>query len=326
MRSLQVVGVVVLGGLVGLVACASPTDTADDSNQVEVTPAGVDPQNGNPNQGPHGQPEPPMLGAHQAKSTAGHKPGGSPLMTGHGGAIMTSSAITPIFWGPTWSNATFAADKIGGINRLYAGLSSATAYVASNTEYTGTNGTVGTTITSTPAITDLAATPRSAPSTSAVLAEVCKVIGANAVSNGYYPVYTDVKRGSAGYCAWHSYGTCGSVPVQFGFFFNLDGDAGCNPQDTDTSHSQGLAAIANVTGHEWSEMMTDPRNGGWYDAAGNENGDKCAWTFPTLRTTTTDPATGAVDTWKIQGNWSNAAYTNGSGYPNSSAQNGCLPN
>jgi hypothetical protein len=124
------------------------------------------------------------------------------------------------------------------------------------------------------------------------------------------------------------YGTCSGIPVQFGFFFNLDGDAGCDPQDSDTSHSQGLTAIANVTGHEWSEMVTDPRNGGWYDASGNENGDKCAWTFPPARTVTnvTNPSTGAPDSWKIQGNWSNAAYTAGTGYANSSAQKGCLPN
>jgi len=28
--------------------------------------------------------------------------------------------------------------------------------------------------------------------------------------------------------------------------------------------------------------------------------------------------------WKIQGNWSNAAYTNKTGYPNASGQIGCI--
>jgi hypothetical protein len=28
--------------------------------------------------------------------------------------------------------------------------------------------------------------------------------------------------------------------------------------------------------------------------------------------------------WKIQGEWSNAAYNAGTGYPNSAGQNGCL--
>jgi len=58
--------------------------------------------------------------------------------------------------------------------------------------------------------------------------------------NGYYAVYTDQPRGHADYCAWHSAGSCGGKPVQFAFFWKLDGDAGCDPQDTSGLHSQGL--------------------------------------------------------------------------------------
>jgi hypothetical protein len=50
--------------------------------------------------------------------------------------------------------------------------------------------------------------------------------------------------------------------VQFAFFFNLDGDPGCDPADTQTGHSQGLAALANVTAHEISEARSDPANPG----------------------------------------------------------------
>src|SRR5262249_27144379 len=130
----------------------------------------------------------------------------------------------------------------------------------------------------------------------------------------------DLKRGGAGYCAWHSYGSCNGVLVQFGFFFNLDGDPGCDPQDPGTTRSQGLEALANVSGHELSEAITDPRNGGWYDSSGQENPDKCAWKF--------DQAAVLSDgsTWRIQGNWSNNSYANGTGLPNRSGQNGCLYN
>jgi hypothetical protein len=155
-------------------------------------------------------------------------------------------------------------------------------------------------------------------STSAILAEVCKEI-TSPVSNGYYAVYTDLPRGNAGYCAWHSYGTCSGTPVQFAFFWKLDGDGGCDPGDTSGKHSQGLAALANVSGHELSEARTDPRNGGWYDRQGAENGDKCAWTFNVPLVTFTGGSQ-----WKIQGEWSNAAYLNGTGYPNNSGQRGCL--
>jgi hypothetical protein len=162
-------------------------------------------------------------------------------------------------------------------------------------------------------------------STSAILAEVCKQITAGNIvpdpsGNGYYPVYTDLRRGSAAYCAYHSFGMCGAAAVQFAFFWNLDGDSGCDPQDTSGLHSQGLAALANVTGHELSEARSDPANpGAWYDENGQEDGDKCAWTLGVPLVTFSDSTQ-----WKVQGEWSNQAYTAGTGYPNSSARGAVL--
>jgi hypothetical protein len=157
-------------------------------------------------------------------------------------------------------------------------------------------------------------------STSAILAEVCKMITSPDPSgNGYYPVYVDTPRGSANYCAWHSWGSCNGTPLQFAFFFNLDGDSGCDPQDTSGLHSQGLAALANVTGHELSETMTDSKGSAWYDNSGYENADKCAWSFGTPLLTFMNGTQ-----WKIQGNWSNAAYNARTGYANRSGQKGCI--
>ena len=130
----------------------------------------------------------------------------------------------------------------------------------------------------------------------------------NPAPNGYYPVYTDLPRGHAGYCAWHSWGTINGVLTQFAFFFKLDGDSGCDPQDTQTGHAEGLAALANVSGHELSEALTDPHGDGWFDSSGAENADKCAWTFSGT------PESLGGTAWKIQGNFSNAAYAAKSGY------------
>src|SRR5207249_4216746 len=95
-----------------------------------------------------------------------------------------------------------------------------------NSEYSGSTGPVSTTVTSSGHLFDASATPTGAPSTAAVLAVVARNIS-SPVANGYYPVYSDRARGNAGYCAWHSSGMIGSTPVQFAFFFNLDGDSGC---------------------------------------------------------------------------------------------------
>ncbi|MGZ6142162.1 MAG: hypothetical protein ACXWLM_02430, partial [Myxococcales bacterium] len=208
-------------------------------------------------------------------------------------------------------------DKITGLDSWYSGFGGSN-YAATSNEFAGSNGQVTSTVSYLGHQIDTSAGPRRAPKTSAILAEVCSHVS-NPVTNGYYAVYVDAPRGHAGYCAWHSWGQCNGVNVQFAFFFNLDGDAGCDPQDTTTGHSQGLAALANVSGHELSEARTDPRGDGWFDSGGAENGDKCAWTFnvPSVRFSNNS-------SWKIQGEWSNAAYDSGTGYPNRSGQNGCL--
>jgi hypothetical protein len=166
---------------------------------------------------------------------------------------------------------------------------------------------------------DLSTAPRSGSRTAPILAKACSA-AATLRSDGYYPVYTDTPRGHAGFCAWHSSGTCpdGTV-IQFGFFFALDGDAGCDPQDGSGLHSQGLAALANVSAHELSETLTDQHADAWYDGTGNENADKCAWAFGTPLLTL-----GNGSQWKIQGNWSNAAFNAGTGYANRSGQTGCI--
>ena len=264
---------------------------------------------------------PPMLGIHWSREDhASHqaRPTKNPNMTYHGGKIMTTAVTQAIFWGPSWM--TDPSDKRSGIDSFYTGHSGSN-YAKTVDEYTGLNGTVvGATTSYSGHLVDTSAAS-GGNNTSVILAEVCKVITAPDPSgNGYYPVYSEVKRGGAQYCAYHSAGTCGGIPVQFAFFFNLDGDPGCDPQDTSGQHSQGLAALANVSAHELSEARSDPASpGAWYDGSGAENGDKCAWTFGAPLVTFSNQTK-----WKLQGEWSNAAYNAGTGYPNSSGQKGCL--
>jgi hypothetical protein len=271
--------------------------------------------------------EPPKHGIHWARGENphgegdAHSSGGATSRTGnmtyHNGPIMQNVTVTPIFWGTSWTSSP--GDKISGMDKYYAGVSG-TQYDRTNDEYTQTGGAHVTNQVAYTAGTYIVdgTTAGSGASTSTILNEVCKVIK-NPQSNGYYPVYTDIPRGSARYCAYHSSGTCGGVRVQFGFFWKLDGDAGCDPQSTVSGQSEGLAALANVSGHELSEMQTDPLGNAWYDGAGNENGDKCAWAFGSSYVTFSNGTQ-----WKVQGNWSNTAYNKGIGYANNSGQHGCI--
>jgi hypothetical protein len=236
------------------------------------------------------------------------------LLQWYGGPVMHSTTVVPVYWGSSWTNTSFAGDKITGLDTFYSGVGG-TSYARTNGEYYDLSGNVNTAdISKSANLEDSSATPSGAPSTSQVLAAVARATSNNPVPNAYYPVYSDKPRGTAGYCAWHSTGTIKGIRVQFGFFFNLDGDPGCDPKaPSNLNHSQGLNALANVSGHELSEMLTDPQLNAWYDQKGAENSDKCAWTFS---------GTVAIggQNWKIQGNWSNAAASTNSGY----AKGGCI--
>jgi hypothetical protein len=244
----------------------------------------------------------------------GAKPGGagaSPLLVYHGGAVRQPTTATHvIFWGTSWPGYT--GDKISGIDAFYGGVGG-TSYAGTNTEYTDSTGThVSSTVTYAGHAIDSSRAPTRAPSTGTVAAEVGKVF-TTTTAGDYYAVYVDTKRGHAGYCAWHSSGTINGKLVQFAFFFNLDGDPGCDPGsalDSKTNVSQGLAALGNVSGHELSEMLTDPQLNAWYDGSGAENADKCAWTF------SGNALSFGGNKWIIQGNWSNNAYGGNTGYVN----------
>jgi hypothetical protein len=218
----------------------------------------------------------------------------------HGGPVQTATAnhdVYPIFWGAAWSSS-YSSTENGIATSFYGGLGGS-SYANTNSEYIdGSGGHVTSAATAKSAKNDPSAAPSNAPSTSQVLAEVAKEYPTPA-AGAYYPVYSDQPRGSAGYCAWHSSGTINGTEVQFAFFFSLSNDPGCSPDYPNASPQ--LTALGNVSGHEWSEMETDPQLNAWYDQQGNENADKCAWQFNGTQHFTNGT------TWTIQGNWSNQA-------------------
>ena len=111
--------------------------------------------------------------------------------------------------------------------------------------------------------------------------------------NGLYFVLTssDVTVSGFGtsFCGYHSYMNPAASPSQT-IKYSFVGDAsnylgGCAAQSAQSPNSNPAAdGMASVIGHELVEAVSDPVLNAWYDAAGNENADKCAWTFGTLST------------------------------------------
>lgn len=247
------------------------------------------------------------------RKAAGHGGSGSADMTFHGGTVLTANKTMAIFWG-AWGNP---GDIITGIDAFFGGWGGS-GMAKDSTEYSGTNGQVSANSTYLGHVLDTSTPPSRALSTSAAVAEACKITGNNPDPLGVYFIYTSTGAGHVNYCAWHSWGTCSNgAQVQVAYMPNITGIAGCDPQTDVSGESEGLAALANVTSHELSEAITDPRGAGWFDGSGAENGDKCAWAFHS------DVSFGGKQ-WKLQMEWSNAAYDAGTGYANNSGQKGCL--
>jgi hypothetical protein len=249
----------------------------------------------------------------------------SALMQNHGGPVLRSSTTMAIYWGTQWNTPSFAGDKIQGLDRFFSGINGS-SYAATATEYSDSTGFITANSLYLGHVVDATAAPSRALTTAGAVAEGCKVVNNNPDPNALYLIYTATGAGKVNYCAWHSWGNCpNGSRIQVAYMPNLDGIAGCDPQDTTTGNSQGLAALANVTAHELLETITDPRGTAWYDSSGSENGDKCAWSFPVSAGNPAGLSTltnGSM--WKLQMEWSNAAYTASTGFPNTAGQKGCI--
>lgn len=218
-----------------------------------------------------------------------------------GGPIMPTTTTKAIFWGPKWTDPTFVADKMTGVDAWYQGVGGS-SYAGSVDEYTDSSGHH---VTSASTYTGHIVDP-SPDSDGGAEGEACKLVS-NPAPDEYIAVYLDQPR-PGNSCAYHTYYFCGPNSTQqivVSVFYNLDNDPGCNPNDTLTGHSEGLASLANMNGHEFSEARTDPQLTSWVDSNGEETGDKCDWVF-------TDPFVTFSDgtKWKIQANWSNYANDN----------------
>ena len=106
--------------------------------------------------------------------------------------------------------------------------------------------------------------------------------------NGVYFVLTapDVKETSGfvtQYCGWHTRATISGLDIKYSFVGDpsTQGLTSCAVQTVSPNNNPGADGMASVLVHELEETVSDPDLNAWYDTNGNENADKCAWTFGT---------------------------------------------
>lgn len=236
---------------------------------------------------------------------------GNGKLTYHGGPIMHTNVTYAIYWLP--AGYSYAGGYIGAINQYFidvaaASLSTTNVYYAAS-QYYSLPGPVYVTTKSTfgGAYLDTQAFPASGCSlyTSGITkcltdrqirAEIKRVMAVKGWVAGpsrLFFMFTPYGVGSCSgsscaftsYCAYH--GNDGAL-LYANQPYTYTKPSNCGLDFVTASSPHGLAADStiNVVSHEHNEAMTDPKvtSGpyAWYDAAGYENGDKCAWNFGPL--------------------------------------------
>src|SRR5207244_549633 len=83
----------------------------------------------------------------------------------------------------------------------------------------------------------------------------------------------------------HTHGTIAGADIKYSFIGNPDRcPSACEAQATGPNGNAGADGMASIISHELEEATTDPDLNAWYDRRGQENADKCAWTFGTTYT------------------------------------------
>src|SRR5206468_2714953 len=113
------------------------------------------------------------------------------------------------------------------------------------------------------------------------------------------------------YCGWHTNDSIGGADIKYA----LIGNAGrclssCADQSVGPNGDAGADGSASILAHELEETATDPDLNAWYDSRGEENADKCAWTFGSTSTASNGALynmTLGGSKYLIQRNWVNAS-------------------
>lgn len=246
----------------------------------------------------------------------------------------TSFQTTAVFWGSGWNDASYAGDRIVGLDQFYSEFDGS-RYSLAMLEYfpniVTKPGVPPLSIGYSGHVIDPSDTSQAAPTLTNAARAVCYdidtgLIPSHKLADGhYFSVFIDKRRPSteacgeiATYeCELSSTGT--KVSYLVSLVYDADGDPNCDVHDTATRHSPALASAANQAARIIADLHTDAGWTGWFDNNGGEIDDKCAWIFDIPFVIFPDNSR-----WKLQSLWSNKAYERGLGQKNREGQPGCI--
>ena len=196
------------------------------------------------------------------------------LMTDHGGPVETAPRVYVDFW--DWTS-----DPSGEQAYLTSFLQSVggTAWLYTVFQYGG--GWTGDLLAGT--WSDSTAIPAN-PTDAQIQAEAAAAashFGIGTSDNVQIVVATPTGHSTGGFgsnfCAYHGVISAHKNVTYTDLPYMTDAGANCGKDSVNGSGGL-LDGVSIVEGHELAEAITDPLLNAWYDASGNEIGDKCAWT------------------------------------------------
>lgn len=215
----------------------------------------------------------------QGNGNASNKaaPGGRGNLVNHGGGVMNGGKVVCIFWGSIPSSyssnmQSFRSSSTGMVSHM--GM--LTQYGVTESSLVGSHADVfDPNPPSSTRVTD-----------AMVQAEVARTVGFNPAStntiyevfipNGYYSYdsgSTSCGGPNLAYCAYHSSGDGVNLATNVKYSIEpYPSCSGCAVSGWSTNQNANHFMI-----HETREALTDPYGSSWYDAAGYEADDKCAW-------------------------------------------------
>ncbi len=266
------------------------------------------------------------------------KPGGGGSNTGiyyHGGPVLQSGtkvaavywASAPIFNGAPAVGTHGAGSNDGSLVGFFLSHIGGSSYFNVNTSYTDGSGAH---IVNSVQYTQYWANGTNAPSGSTTISDAQMVAmlqsgfdsGALTYDAGtLYAIFTSGAVNLGGgfgtsYCAYHTHGTVtingvSQTVLYAAMPYNATYKSGCTSgfAPANGSLDPGADYEVNTLVHETEETTTDMLGTAWYDRRGQENADKCAWTWGTTYTTssggTANINVGGKD-FLVQRNWVNA--------------------
>jgi hypothetical protein len=212
----------------------------------------------------------------------------SPIINHHGPVMTTPTPY--LIWYGNWNQSNGSDTPAGQqlVRDFLFGLNNS-PYFQINTTY-GASGSVGVV----GGETTVSASSRTRLSDNGVFSVVSNAITGNHLpkdANGVYFVITSSDISKSGfctqYCGWHTFGTVGGTTIKYSFVGNANRCLNaCAAQTVSPNGNAGVDGMLSVVAHELEEATSDPNLNAWYDASGNENADKCAWTFGQNQTLT----------------------------------------